>query len=118
MVLGVAFLLLVSMVISAALEAFGGFVGNHVPLSSLIAKVLHCGISFAVITTLFAMMFRFVPDATVSWHDVWIGAMGTSLLFTVGKFALGHYLARDSVLRLTARRARSSRFFCGSIILR
>lgn len=97
MVLGVAFLLLISMVISTALAAFSGFVGNHLPLSSSIAKVLHYGISFAVITALFAMMFRFLPDAKVRWRDVWIGAMGTSLLFTVGKFALGHYLARDSV---------------------
>jgi membrane protein len=96
MILGIAFLLLVSMVISTALEAFGGVVGG-LPIPGVIAKLFNYVLAFGVITVLFAMMFRYLPDATISWHDVWIGATGTALLFTVGKFALGHYLGREGV---------------------
>jgi membrane protein len=97
MVLGIAFLLLISMVISTALEAVRGYVGNHLPGPGTIVKVIHYVISFAVISVLFAMIFRILPDASIKWRDVWVGAMGTALLFTVGKFALGYYLGRESV---------------------
>ena len=96
MVLGIGFLLLVSMVITTALEAFSGQINHWLPMPDFVAKALHFVISFGVITLLFAMIFRFLPDATVKWRDVWVGAMGTALLFTIGKFLIGMYLGRQS----------------------
>jgi membrane protein len=95
-VLGIGFLLLVSLVLNATLSAFGkyvtGFVGEHVILSAL-----NFCVSLGIITTLFAMIFKVLPDVTISWHDVWVGAFMTALLFNLGKFLLGFYLGRSSV---------------------
>ncbi len=96
MVLGTGFLLLVSMVLSAALAALSGVMGNAFGVSPAIAHVLHFTVSFIVITLLFAMIFKVLPDARVKWGDVWIGAMFTAALFTFGKFLLGFYLGRAS----------------------
>lgn len=98
MILGVAFLLLVSLVLSAALSAFGGALGAVVPggLSEWVLQLLNIVISLAVITLLFAAMFKILPDAVVAWRDVWIGAGFTALLFVLGKFALGSYLGRSN----------------------
>ena len=82
MVLGVGFLLLVSLVIDAALSA----------LSSAMWQPVQLLVSFAVVTLLFAMIFRFLPDIHPEWRDVWFGAAFTALLFVLGKFGLGLYL--------------------------
>jgi len=87
MVLGVGFLLLVSLVIDAALAA----------LSKDLWQPVQLIISFAVITVLFAMIFRYLPDVRIEWRDVWLGAAFTSLLFVLGKFALGLYLGKCAV---------------------
>jgi membrane protein len=94
MVLGVGFLLLVSLVISAALGAVGAFVGGDQFGQTLIWKTLNFVVSFGVTTVLFALMFKVLPDAKVQWGDVWIGALATAFLFTIGKAALGWYLGR------------------------
>lgn len=94
MVLGIGFLLLVSMVLSAALSALSGVMGEAFGMSPVIAHSLHLIVSFLVITLLFAMIFKILPDATVKWNDVWSGALFTSALFTLGKFLLGFYLGR------------------------
>ena len=94
MVLGVGFLLLVSLVISSALGALGQIFGGAEP--TLIWKVINFTISFAVTTGLFAAIFKVLPDVKVGWSDVWIGALATSLLFTIGKALLGWYLGRAS----------------------
>jgi len=94
MVLGVGFLLLVSLVISAALGAVGQFFGGSEP--TLIWKVINFIISFGVTSALFALIFKYLPDVKVRWSDVWIGAVATALLFTIGKAALGWYLGRSS----------------------
>jgi len=96
MVLGTGFLLLVSMVLSTALSALSGVMGTAFGMSPAIAHVLHLTVSFVVITLLFAMIFKVLPDATVKWGDVWIGAIFTAALFTLGKFLLGFYLGRAS----------------------
>ena len=96
MVLGIAFLLLVSMVITTALEAFSGMISQVLPMPNIVAQVLHFSISFIVISLLFAMIFKVLPDATVKWRDVWIGAAGTSLCFTLGKFLIAMYLVRQA----------------------
>lgn len=96
MVLGIAFMLLISLMISAALTAFGGTLHNMVGgASETIMKVVELIVSFGVITLLFAMMFKFIPDAVIDWKDVWLGAAITALLFTLGKFGIGLYLGHS-----------------------
>jgi len=87
MVLGVGFLLLVSLVIDAALSA----------LSSALWQPVQLLVSFAVVTLLFAMIFRYLPDIHPEWRDVWFGAAFTALLFVLGKFGLGLYLGKSAI---------------------
>jgi membrane protein len=96
MMLGVGFLLLVSLVISAALSAAGVFLADLLPDFQLLLQVLNFVISFAVVTLLFAMIYKVVPDLTIAWSDVWIGAAVTALLYTVGKLLIGLYLGTSS----------------------
>lgn len=96
LVFGVGFLLLVSLVLSAALSAFGNFLGGLFPETNLLLNVLNLIIPFAIITLLFALTFKFVPDIKIAWKDVWLGAALTSLLFTIGKFLIGLYLGNAS----------------------
>ena len=67
------------------------------PASETLTQLLNFVLSLAIITLLFAMIFKFLPDAKIAWRDVWIGAFLTALLFTVCKFALGLYLGKSSV---------------------
>jgi membrane protein len=97
MVLGIGFLLLASLVISAALSAVGGYIGNTWPLADLWLQVINFLISFLVIMALFAMIFKFLPEVKIAWKDVWLGAAVTSALFSLGKFLIGFYLGRSSV---------------------
>ncbi|HWD21262.1 MAG TPA: YihY/virulence factor BrkB family protein [Verrucomicrobiae bacterium] len=96
MVLGVGFLLLVSLALSTALSAFSGILTQALPQMDWVAHTVDFGFSFAVITALFAMIFKFLPDVEIPWSKVWMGAAGTSLLFTLGKHLLGLYLGRES----------------------
>ncbi len=96
-ILGTGFLLLVSLVLSTTLSALGKWFGGWLPAPELILQVLELGVSLAVITGLFAMIFKVLPDAQVAWSHVWIGAALTALLFTVGKFAIGLYLGKSDV---------------------
>lgn len=96
MVLGVGFLLLVSLVLSAALSAASQFISGAVPLTAGIGELLNFVISFIVITVMFAAIYKVLPDVKIDWRDVWIGAAVTALLFTIGKFAIGLYLGRSS----------------------
>ena len=95
--LGTGFLLLVSLVLSAALSAFGEWFGGWLPAPELVLQALESLISLGVITGLFAMMFKVLPDAEVAWRDVWVGAVLTALLFTIGKLAIGLYLGKSDV---------------------
>ena len=94
MVLGIGFLLLVSMVLSAALAAFTGVLNEQFGLSPVVAHSLNIVVSLIVIGLLFAMIFKFLPDVKISWGDVWFGAIFTAFLFELGKFLLGLYLGR------------------------
>jgi membrane protein len=93
MVLGTGFLLLVSLMLSTALSAFGGALGGGG--DGIIWQLVDQVASFVVITLLFAMIFKLLPDVEVAWRDVWIGAILTATLFTLGKFLLGFYLGRE-----------------------
>jgi membrane protein len=97
MVLGIGFLLLVSLIISAALTALSTYAIGLLPSLKVLFTVLGFVVSFAVITLLFAMIFRFLPDAEISWREVWVGSVVTALLFEVGKFLIGLYLGKSSV---------------------
>ena len=96
MVLGVGFLLLVSLALSAFLSASTGYIGGVVHMPAWVTQLLNNVVSFFVISLLFALIFKVLPDAKVAWKDVWFGAVGTALLFTAGKFLLGLYLGRES----------------------
>jgi membrane protein len=98
MILVVAFFLLVSLVISAALTGLGSRLGSFLPsgLSGSLLEVLNSVISLAVITLLFAALFKVMPDAKITWRSVWVGAAVTGLLFVVGKFLIGFYLGQSN----------------------
>jgi membrane protein len=97
-VIVIAFLLLVSLVLSALISAFGGIVSHLVQggLSEALLFTLDLALSFAIFTLVFAVTFRFLPDARVAWRDVGHGAVGTAVLFLIGKFAIGFYLGRSN----------------------
>jgi len=97
MILGVGFLLLVSLVITAILSHLTLYIGRLIGGAAVIAHVLDIGVSFAFVTVLFAMIYKFLPDVRIHWKDVWIGAALTSFLFTLGKFLIGFYLGTSGV---------------------
>ncbi len=96
MVLGIAFVLLVSLVVSAALQALGGMIQGWLG-DALIMKVLYAIVSFGVLIGLFALIFKMVPDARTRWGDVWLGSAITAALFTAGKVLIGLYLGKSGV---------------------
>jgi membrane protein len=97
MVLSVAFLLLVSFLLSAAINIVGKFVGSGLPGGVVLWTVVNIVISFGIITLLFALIYKVVPDVSVGWRDVWYGAAVTALLFTIGKALIGLYLGKAGV---------------------
>lgn len=92
MVAGVCFLLLVSMTVESLLKGFSHYVQAHLPGGFVVAISVYLIFDFAVVTVLFGMIFRYLPDAKIHWRDVWVGAAITALLFALGKWALGLYL--------------------------
>jgi membrane protein len=96
-VLGTGFLLLVSLIVSAGLAALGQVFKHWLPGPELLLQVINFVVSFGVITLLFAMMYKILPDVKLAWNDVWIGAGVTALLFTLGKFLLGLYLGKSDI---------------------
>ena len=97
MVLGIGFLLMVSLVLSAAIAAAGKFFQAYLPTSEGMLHLESNLLSFITLTVLFALLYKVVPDARIEWQDVWIGAAVTSLLFSIGKFLIGLYLGKASV---------------------
>lgn len=97
MVLGIGFLLLVSLILSAVLAAVGDYLGTFLPGGYAVGQALNATVSLVVVTLLFAMIYKVLPDTPVAWRDVWVGALLTSFLFTIGKFAIGFYLGKASV---------------------
>lgn len=93
MVLGIAFLLMVSLLLSAALAALSRYVAS----GSEVWQAMNVGLSLAIFTVLFGLMFKYLPDVKIRWRDVIIGAVFTSVLFNFGKFLIGRYLGRESV---------------------
>src|ERR1700746_27462 len=92
MVAGLCFLLLVSLTASAVITAVGGYLEHLLPGGNVLAWTIHLVLDISIVTLLFAMIFKFLPDAKLSWRDVRLGAALTAALFLVGKYALGLYL--------------------------
>ena len=97
MVLALAFLLLVSLVISAALSALGSWWGGWFEGWAVLLEAVNFVVSLAITTGLFALIYKFLPRAEIAWHDVWIGATVTALLFAVGKFLIGLYIGHSGI---------------------
>jgi membrane protein len=100
LILSIGFLLLVSLVLTAAMAAFGSYLNRlwpGPPLIHYIMQAAHFLLSFGIITALFAMLFKILPDAKIAWSDVWLGATVTALLFTIGKLLIGLYLGTSDI---------------------
>jgi membrane protein len=97
LVLGLGFLLVVSLVVSAALAALGKWWGGWFKDWDVFLESLNFAVSFGIFTLLFAMIYKIMPRAKISWRDVWTGAAVTALLFTIGKVLIGLYLGKSSV---------------------
>ena len=97
MILGIAFLLMVSLLLGAVVAALGKWWGDVFGGWSLIAQTVNVLVSFVLTTGVFAMIYKLMPRVTVRWHDVWLGAVVTALLFTIGKFLIGLYIGRSAV---------------------
>lgn len=97
MILAVAFLLTVSLVTSAALATIGKWWGAWFGGWEVLAHVLDIVVNFALLTAVFALIYKMIPRVQVGWHDVWIGAAVTSLLFVLGKFLIGLYLGKSDM---------------------
>ncbi len=95
--LTVGFLLLVSLALSAALSGLQDYLTQWMPSVPWLWQAANNGISFLVVAVLFAMIYKYLPDAEIEWRDVWIGAGVTSVLFTIGKYLIGIYLGRTAV---------------------
>jgi membrane protein len=96
MVAGVCFLLLVSLVLEGLLKGFSHYVQSVIPGGIVLALAVYWVFDLAAIILLFAVIFKYLPDARVQWRDVWIGATLTAVLFAIGKWALGLYLGSGS----------------------
>lgn len=97
MILGIGFLLIVSLLASAGLAALSRAWSPLLGEGEALAHVIDLVVSLAVITTVFAMIYKIMPRADIRWPDVWLGALVTALLFTIGKFAIGLYIGKSGV---------------------
>ena len=95
MILGMAFLLMVSLVLDAVLQAFGKMWGTGA--FEAIGRAINMIVGFGITTTIFAMIYKLMPRAKIDWHDVWVGALVTAVLFTLGKFLISLYIGRSAV---------------------
>jgi membrane protein len=97
MVVGIGFLLLVSLAASAWLAALGKFFSGLLPLPAAAMETANALLSFVVITFMFAVIYKLLPDVKIAWRNVWTGAAVTAVLFTIGKTLIGLYLGRSTV---------------------
>jgi membrane protein len=97
LVAALGFLLMVSLVMSTAISALGHIINAYLPFGQVILATLNIIVSFALISVLFAAIYKLLPDRHLEWRDVWVGAIVTSALFTVGKTLIGWYIGSSSV---------------------
>jgi membrane protein len=97
LILGLGFLLIVSLLLSAVLAASGRWLGTGLPDWWWLAELVNAAVSFAFTTAVFALIYKLMPRARIEWRDVWIGAAVTALLFAIGKFLIGLYIGTSGV---------------------
>lgn len=97
LIIGIGFLLFISLVLSAGLTAIGNYFSAYVPVPVFVLELINNLLSLLVITVLFAMIFKILPDVVLSWKDVSAGAFGTAFLFVIGKYLIGLYLGSSSL---------------------
>jgi membrane protein len=98
MILAIGFLLLVSLIASAALSAFGEWYGGFFAGWEILLQVVNFVVSVGIVTVLFALIYKYMPRVDIGWHDVWIGAAVTAVLFTIGKSLIGLYIGKSGVV--------------------
>ena len=97
MILAIAFVLLISLVFSAALQALGNWWGGAFEGFAALLEIVNFVVSFAITTGMFALIYKLLPRADIAWRDVWIGSAVTALLFAIGKFLIGLYIGRSGI---------------------
>jgi membrane protein len=97
MIIGVSFLLLVSLLLSAAVAAITAYFRYLLPGADFVWYALDAVVSFLLVVLIFAAIFKVLPDVHIDWEDVWAGAFITAILFTAGKFLIGFYLGRSGI---------------------
>jgi membrane protein len=97
MILGIGFLLIVSLVLSAAIAALGKWWSGAFGGWEVVAQIVNLVVGYAFTTVGFALIYKIMPRVHVRWHDVWLGAAVTALLFTVGRFLIGLYIGKSGV---------------------
>jgi len=97
MILGLAFLLMVSLVLGAAISALGKWWGSAFGGWETLLQIVNLVVGFGLTTLVFAMIYKLMPRVHVRWHDVWLGALVTAALFSVGKFLIGLYIGKSGV---------------------
>ena len=98
LVLGLAFLLLVSLIVSTGLSAAGQWIGTLLPGWEAILHVLNAVVSLTISSVLFAVIYKYMPQAKIAWRDVWVGAIVTAVLFEIGKFLIGLYVGKSAAI--------------------
>jgi membrane protein len=97
LVLGLAFLLMVSLIASAGVAAFGSWTSGLAPGMEIILQLLNVAVSLMITTLLFAMIYKLMPSVAIAWGDVWVGAGVTAVMFEVGKLLIGIYIGKSGV---------------------
>ena len=97
LVAALGFMLIVSLVVSTGLTAFGNYLNSILPFGTVILSVLNSIVSMALLSLLFAAIYKVLPDRTLQWRDVIVGAVVTSILFTIGKSLIGWYIGSSAV---------------------
>jgi len=97
LVLGIGFLLLVSLVVDAGLSAISAYLEANFSGATVILRFLNSLVAFVIAVLLFAMIFKLLPNVDITWGDVWTGSLVTALLFTIGKFLIGYYLGKSNI---------------------
>jgi membrane protein len=96
LVLGVGFLLMVSLLVSTAMAAFGTWLTTVVGHWRVTLLIVDVALTLAISAVLFALLFKYLPQKRLAWTDVWVGGFVTAVLFSIGKFAIGYYLAKSA----------------------
>ena len=97
LILGLAFLMMVSLIVSAAVAAFAKWASSMIPAAEVLLHTINIAISLSISSLMFAMIYKFMPQAKIAWRDVWVGAAVTAILFELGKIGISMYLGKSGM---------------------